>query len=52
MGMCDIETCSLCGCGLTEINEGIDHIYYKNWDGETITLCVPCLERIREALCI
>ena len=48
----DVATCDLCGCALTEINEGIDHINYENWDGEVVTLCVPCLERIREALCI
>ena len=50
MEMCDILTCSLCGCILTEINEGIDHIQYENWNGEVITICLPCLESVKEAL--
>ena len=50
METCDVSTCRLCGSLLTEINEGIDHIHYENWNGEMITICIPCLERVKEAL--
>jgi len=42
--------CTMCGCSLVECNEGIDHIKYKNWNGEFEIICDTCLETLKDIL--